>query len=221
MTTPVTLDPSTLLANLNWRYATKAFDSTKTIAPDLWKALEETLILSPSSCGLQPWKFIVVTGPEMKAKLKLHSWNQSQVTDCSHYVVFASHTKTSEADIDKLLARIIEVRGVTIESLQPFRGMMVGDLIQGPRSQVIGEWAARQAYIALGNFMTAAALLKIDTCPMEGFVPAEYDKILGLTARGLTASVCCAAGYRSETDKYARLPKVRFPAPDVVEHIAV
>lgn len=220
MTTPTTLDASTLLANLNWRYATKVFDSTKTIAPDLWQALEETLILSPSSCGLQPWKFIVITGPEMKAKLKVHSWNQSQVIDCSHYVVFASLTKLSEADIDKLLARMVEVRGVAIESLQAYRSMMVGDLIQGARSKVIGEWAARQAYIALGNFMTAAALLKIDTCPMEGFVPAEYDKILGLPARGLTAAVCCAAGYRSETDKYARLAKVRFPASEVVEHIA-
>src|SRR5476651_2008025 len=122
MTTPATLDASTLLANLNWRYATKVFDSTKTIAPDLWKALEEALILSPSSCGLQPWKFIVITGPEMKAKLKLHSWNQAQVTDCSHYVVFASLIKISEAYIDKYLARVASVRGSTLESLQAFRG---------------------------------------------------------------------------------------------------
>jgi nitroreductase len=221
MTTPATLDASTLIANLNWRYATKVFDSSKTIAPDLWKALEEALILTPSSCGLQPWKFIVITGPEMKAKLKLHSWNQSQVTDCSHYVVFASFTKISEADIDKLLARTAGVRGVKVESLQAYRNMMVGDLIEGPRSKVAGEWAARQVYIAHGNFMTAAALLQIDTCPMEGFVPDEYDKILGLPAKGLTASVCCAAGYRSETDKNARLAKVRFTSPDVVEHIAV
>jgi nitroreductase len=143
------------------------------------------------------------------------------VTDCSHYVVFASLIKIGEAEIDKFLARTTEVRGSKIESLQGYRGMMVGDLVHGARGKVAGEWAARQAYIALGNFMTSAALLQVDTCPMEGFVPDEYDKILGLPAKGLTASVCCAAGYRSETDKNARLAKVRFTSPDVVEHIAV
>jgi nitroreductase len=219
MTTPQTLAPSALLANLHWRYATKVFDSQKTIAPDIWKALEETLILTPSSYGLQPWKFIVITDKELRAKLHSHSWNQAQVVDCSHYVVFASLTNVTEADIDKFLARTAEVRGVSVESLNAYRGMMIGDVVQGPRSKISDEWAARQAYIALGNFMTAAALLQVDTCPMEGFVPAEYDKILGLPAKGLTATVCCAAGYRSEGDKHASLPKVRFSAEEVVEHI--
>ena len=218
MSTPKTLDPATLLANLHWRYATKVFDPAKTIPADVWKALEETLVLTPSSFGLQPWKFLVITSPELRARLKPHSWNQSQVTDCSHYVVFASVKKIGEADIDAFLARIAEVRGATLDSLKNYRGMMVGDLVQGARSKVAAEWAARQAYIALGNFMTAAALLQVDTCPMEGFVPAEYDKILGLEARGLTAAVCCAAGYRSEADKYAKLPKVRYKAADVIEY---
>jgi len=219
MTTPTTLDPSILLANLRWRYATKVFDSNKAIAPDIWKALEEVLILTPSSYGLQPWKFIVITDKEMKAKLRPHSWNQSQVVDCSHYVVFASLTRIGEAEIDKFLARASEVRGVPVDSFKTYRGMMVGDVVQGPRGKITNEWAARQAYIALGNFMTAAALLQVDACPMEGFVPAEYDKILGLEARGLTAAVCCAAGYRSADDKYASLAKVRFSADEVVERI--
>jgi len=214
-----TLSPASLLSNLQWRYATKVFDSGKTIAPDIWKALEETLILTPSSYGLQPWKFIVITDRDLLAKLRPHSWNQAQVTDCSHYIVFATLTNISKADIDKFLARIGDVRGVPIDSLKSYRGMMVSDIIEGPRSKFTHEWAARQAYIALGNFMTAAALLQVDTCPMEGFVPAEYDKILGLPKRGLTATVCCAAGYRSENDKYASLPKVRFSAEDVVEYI--
>jgi len=213
------LDPAHLLEHLQWRYATKIFDTAKTIAPGVWQALEETLVLSPSSHGLQPWKFIVITDKEVRAKLLPHSWGQKQVTDCSHYVVFASIKKLSEADIDNYLARTAEVRGSTLESMKGYRGMMVGDLIHGARSKVIGEWAARQAYIALGNFMTSAALLEVDTCPMEGFVPAEYDKVLGLEARNLTAAVCCAAGYRSDLDKYARLPKVRFSAEQVVEHI--
>ncbi|MCE0497897.1 MAG: NAD(P)H-dependent oxidoreductase [Methylacidiphilales bacterium] len=219
MSTPKTLDTATLLANLHWRYATKIFDPAKTIPADVWKALEETLVLTPSSFGLQPWKFLVITSPELKTRLKPHSWNQAQVTDCSHYVVFASKKKIGEADIDAFLARTAEVRGCTLDSLKAYRGMMVGDLVQGARSKVAAEWAVRQIYIALGNFMTAAALLQVDTCPMEGFVPAEYDKILGLEARGLTAAVCCAAGYRSETCKYAKLPKVRYKTADVIEHL--
>ncbi len=220
MSTPSpVLDSATLLSALQWRYATKQFDAAKSIAPDVWKTLEAALVLSPSSHGLQPWKFIVITDKHLKAKLRTHSWNQAQVTDCSHYVVFASIKKLSESDIDDFLARAVEVRGSTLESLKGYRGMMVDDLIHGARSKVIGEWAARQVYIALGNFMTSAALLQVDTCPMEGFVPVEYDKILGLEASNLTASVCCAAGYRSDLDKYAHLPKVRFEAKDVVEYI--
>ncbi len=219
MATIPTLDPSTLLGNLHWRYATKVFDAGKTIAPEIWQTLEETLVLTPSSYGLQPWKFLVITDKEIRAKLRPHSWDQAQVTDCSHYVVFATIKKIAEADIDKFLARIAAVRGVEVGTLGTYRGMMVGDVVKGPRGEISGEWAARQAYIALGNFMTAAALLQVDTCPMEGFNPAEYDKILGLEARGLTASVCCAAGYRSEKDKYAQLPKIRFGTDEVVEHI--
>jgi nitroreductase len=219
MNQPVSLSPAQLLSHLNWRYATKMFDPAKTISPEIWKALEETLVLTPSSCGLQPWKFIVITDKEMQAKLVPHSWDQKQVIECSHYVIFASQTKLNEADINRWIARIAEVRQTTVESLKGYRGMMVGELIQGPRSKAIAEWAAQQAYIALGNFMTAAALLQIDTCPMEGFVPQEYDRILGLPARGLTAAVCCAAGYRSANDKYAALPKVRYPAEEVIENI--
>jgi nitroreductase len=213
------VDSAQLLGNLHRRYATKLFDPSRMISPDVWKALEDALVLTPSSFGLQPWKFIVITDKDVKAKLRPHSWNQAQVTDCSHYVVFASVKKLGEADIDRFLARTAEVRGATPESLKGYRGMMVGDLIEGARSKVVGEWAARQAYIALGNFMTSAALLQVDTCPMEGFLPAEYDEILGLEARNLTATVCCAAGYRSPHCKYASLPKVRFSAEQVVERI--
>ena len=212
-----TLSPSDLLAGLKWRYATKVFDSSKIIPAEKWAALEEALILTPSSYGLQPWRFIVVTNAELKRQLLAHSWNQKQVTDCSHYVVFASIKNICEADIDRFLSHAATVRNAPLDSLKAYRGMMVSDIIHGPRGKASHEWAARQAYIALGNFMTAAALLHVDTCPMEGFIPAEYDKILGLEARGLTAAVCCAAGYRSETDKYAGLPKVRFSHQEMIE----
>jgi nitroreductase len=208
-----------LLDSLHWRYATKAFDSTRTIPAETWKALEESLVLTPSSYGLQPWKFLVVTDKEMKAKLLLHSWNQKQVVDCSHYLIIASRTTLDSAYIDSHLNRSAELRNVPVESMKYYRGLMIEDLVHGARSGEIAEWAGRQAYIALGQFMLAAALLQIDTCPMEGFVPAEYDTLLGLTAQGLTASVCCAVGYRHESDKYSKMPKVRFPTESVVTHL--
>jgi nitroreductase len=208
-----------LVAALHWRYATKVFDPAKIIEPSIWQALEEALVLTPSSYGMQPWKFIVITDPAMKEKLRPHSWNQAQVTECSHYVVFASVRKFTEADIERFMVRTAEVRGTTVEALAGFAKMVAKDVVHGPRGAISNEWAARQAYIALGNFMTAAALLQVDTCPMEGFSPAEYDKILGLEARNLTAAVCCAAGYRNPTDKYAALPKVRFTTGEVVERI--
>ena len=202
---------------LGWRYATKAFDPGRKIpAPD-WQTLEQSLVLSPSSFGLQPWHFYVVTDANIKTQLKPASWNQSQIVEASHLVVFAIKKNLGAAEIDQYLARTAEVRGVSIESLAPFRKMLVGSL-ESPKFD-INEWAARQAYIALAFFMSSAAMLGIDTCPIEGFEPHKYNEILGLTPHGHHASVVAAAGYRSSEDKYAKLPKVRFRTEDVVTHL--
>ncbi len=214
---PVSND--TLLAQLNWRYATKVFDPSRRIPDADWAVLEEALILTPSSYGAQPYKFVIVTDPAIRAKLLPVSWNQKQTTDCSHYVVFAAREKNTEADIDRYLARIIEVRGGSAEALAGFKKLLMADIVNGPRGEAAFEWAARQAYIALGNFMTSAALLGIDTCPMEGIEPDKYDQILGLPAEGFRTVVACAAGYRASGDKYAVLPKVRFSARDLVVHL--
>ncbi|HMO66203.1 MAG TPA: NAD(P)H-dependent oxidoreductase, partial [Verrucomicrobiota bacterium] len=187
------------------------------IPADLWDALEETLVLTPSSFGLQPWHFLVLTDRALREQLVPHAWGQRQVADCSHFIVMAIRKDLGTAEIDALLARITEVRGTPVEQLAGYRKMMVGSLVEGPGASQINEWAARQVYIALGNFMTAAALAGVDTCPMEGFEPARFDEILGLSARGLGSVVCCAAGYRSAADKYSALPKVRYPRAQVVE----
>lgn len=213
------IEPPALLAALRWRYATKQFDPEKKISAKLWEALEDILVLSPSSYGLQPWQFFVVTDPSVKAALRPHSWNQSQVTDCSHHVVFAIRRTIDAEFVDKYIARIAEVRGVTADSMGFYRGMISSDLLEGPRSKNIREWAARQAYIALGNFMTAAALLGVDTCPMEGFDPEKYDEILGLPGKGFQSTVACACGYRADFDKSAAAPKVRFSKADLIQHI--
>ena len=207
-----------LLQQLNWRYAPKKFDATKKISAADWAVLEEALILTPSSYGLQPWKFIVVTDPALKAKLRPASWNQSQVEDCSHLVVLAAKKDVTEADVDKFIARIAEVRGATIESLAGYKGFMMGDLVNGPRHAIIHEWAARQTYIALGNLMTTAALIGVDACPFEGIEPAKYDAILGLQESGYATISACPLGYRDHDDKYVGAPKVRFASQDVVDH---
>ena len=203
---------------LHWRYATKVFDPSRRIEAATWAALEESLVMSPSSYGLQPWKFLVVTNPELMAELRPHSWNQSQITDCSHLVVFLAERTIGAPEADRLINAIATTRGVEPDSLAFYRGMIEKDLINGPRSQQIGQWASNQVYIALGGFMTAAALLGVDTCPIEGFSPVEYDRILQLDGTAYRSSVVCAAGYRDPSDKYASLAKVRYPASELIEH---
>jgi nitroreductase len=206
------ITPAGLLEALNFRYATKLFDAAKKIDAATWSALEQSLILTPSSFGLQPWKFLVITDPVIREELVAHTWGQRQVADCSHLVVMAVQKAVDVAYIDKFIARNAEVRGVSVESLTGYRNMMAG-----ATAMMTTEWAAKQAYIALGQFMLAAAILGIDTCPMEGFVAAKYDETLGLEAQGLTTAVLCPAGYRSPECKYAALPKVRWAAEEVIE----
>lgn len=211
------VSPEGLLEALRWRYAVKAFDVARHIPEEIWSSLEETLVLTPSSFGLQPWRFLVLTDPALRERLLSHSWGQRQVVDCSHYVVFCGRRSLGASDLETYIDRIREVRGTPPEKLAGLRRMLTGALLEGPFRPVISEWSSRQVYIALGNFMTAAALLGIDTCPMEGFESPRYDEVLGLNSGPFTSVVCCAAGYRSAGDRYATLPKVRFPRQDLIE----
>jgi len=206
-----------LLDALQWRYATKIFDATKKIPADVWSALEKSLVLTPTSYGLQPYHFLVVQDAAKRATLLPNSWGQKQVVDCSHFVVFTARTEMKEADVDRFVKRSAEVRGVPAESLAAYRGMMLGDVVNGPRGKIAHEWAARQCYIALGNLMTAAAVLGVDACPMEGINPPEYDKILGLAGTGYKTVVALALGYRAASDKYASLAKIRYETSELVK----
>lgn len=208
-----------LLTALNWRYATKVFDAARKIPADVWRTLEQSLVLTPTSYGLQPYKFLVVQDPGKRAELLPHSWGQKQVLDCSQFVVFIARTEMTEADVDRLIQRTVAVRQLPANALDAYRGMMVGDIVNGPRGKRAHEWAARQAYIALGNLMTCAAMLDVDTCPMEGLNPVEYDRILNLAGTGYATVVACALGYRAAADKYASLAKVRYAAKDLVQTV--
>jgi nitroreductase len=212
------LTPAQLLASLEWRYATKAFDTRK--LPDAtWAALEESLRLTPSSFGLQPWKFIVVNDPAVRAKLRPVSWNQSQVTDASHLVVFARRTEMTEADVNEFFSQIVADRKINAAVIEPYRQMMLGGVVKGKDAAAQKDWAARQLYIALGQLMGAAAAMAIDTCALEGIDPAAYTEILGLKGTGYEVVVACAVGYRSSEDKYASLKKIRFPAARVISRV--
>jgi nitroreductase len=212
------LAPGAVDAALNWRYAVKTFDSTRRIDGPTWASLENSLVMSPSSYGLQPWKFLVIADPALRAELRPHSWNQSQITDASHLVVFLAQRQIQAAELDRLINATSAIRGVPSDQLGFYRDLMQKDLVDGPRSQQIERWASNQVYIALGTFMTAAALLGVDTCPIEGFSPAEYDRILGLETSPYRSCVVCAAGFRDAADKYAGLAKVRYAASELVEH---
>ena len=212
------LTPAQLLASLEWRYATKAFDTRK--LPDAtWAALEESLRLAPSSYGLQPWKFIVVNDPALRAKLRPVSWNQSQVTDASHLEVFARRTEVTETDVNEFFNQMVSERGADATKLEPYRQMMLGGVVKGKDAAAQKDWAARQVYIALGQLMGAAAAMAIDTCPLEGIDPDAYTEILGLKGTGYEVVVACAVGYRSSEDKYAGMKKIRFPAARVISRV--
>jgi nitroreductase len=215
--TPIT--EAQLLSALNWRYATKKFDSAKKIPAGTWAALESALILAPSSFGLEPWKFIIVTDPAVKQKLVAASWGQTQPADCSHLVVFAFKKDLGPTDVDKLVARTVATRGGSASALDGYKSMMLQSLAGAKAAGTLDTWQSRQVYIALGQFMAAAALLGVDTCPMEGIVPAQYDEILGLAGTPYTTLCACPAGYRAADDKYASAPKVRLPAGEVIKRV--
>ena len=212
------LTPAQLLASLEWRYATKAFDTRK-LPESTWAALEESLRLTPSSYGLQPWKFFIVADPALRAKLRPVSWNQSQVTDASHLVVFARRTEITEQDVNEFFHQMVSERGADAAKLEPYRQMMIGGVVKGKDAAGQKEWAARQLYIALGQLMGAAAALAVDTCALEGIDAAAYTELLGLQGSGYEVVVACAVGYRSADDKYAAMKKIRYPKARVIAQV--
>lgn len=208
----------TLIDALKWRYATKVFDSHKKLSAAQLDALLEALHLCPSSFGLQPWQFIVVSNPQVRAQLRTASFDQPQITDASHLIIFAAQKDITDEVIDRYLQSIVDIRGVNIESLQS-RSTMIKEWTNAKTLQERKEWATRQVYIALGILLAAAALEGIDACPMEMFDQKKFDEILGLGALNLESRVIAAVGFRSASDAYAQAKKVRFPKDQVIVEI--
>lgn len=206
---------STIIEALNRRYATKAYDTTKKVSEQDLHTIMESMRLAPSSFGIQPWKFIVVTDPTIREELKGHSRGQPQVTDASHLIVLTVKKNLTAADIDEYIASIATTRNIPTEALQWFRDMMVGR-IEGMDQSSIQAWNTRQSYIALGFGLHTAAQLNVDASPMEWFDPQKYNEVLWLT--DYTSTVIMAVGYRSEDDHSQSYAKVRFPAERVIEY---
>lgn len=199
---------STYLESQNWRYATKKYDAAKKISDADLNTIKEAVRLSASSYGLQPYKVVIVENPEIREQLKAAGYGQTQITDASHLFIFANDVNVGAEAVDKYIQNISETRGVPAEALGGFSDMMknvVGNL--SPDAKNI--WTAKQTYIALGNLLSAAAELKIDASPMEGFNAASFNEILGFDKLGLNASVIAAVGYRHNEDDAQHFKKVR------------
>lgn len=211
------IESKTLLEALNWRYATKTFDPERKLSADTLEALEESMRLTPSSFGLQPWKFIVIGSDAIKEKLPPISWDQQQLKDCSHVVVLAAKVKYTREDVADFITCTAEARNQTEESLSGYEQFAGGFVDQANEQGFVEEWTKKQVYIALGQLMLSAALLGVDACPMEGIQPADYDKVLGLEGTDYATVVACPLGYRSESDKYASAAKARYSKEKVID----
>ena len=196
------------IENQNWRYATKKFDATKKISVTDLEFLKEAIRLSASSYGLQLYKIFIIENPAIRATLQPASWGQSQIVDASHLFVFAHTIDVQEAHIDDYLANIAQTRNISLEAVKGYGDFMKSNLVGLPLEKK-AIWTSKQTYLALGNLLNAAAELKIDVTPIEGFLADQYNEILGLTAKGYAASVVAAVGYRHEDDATQHLAKVR------------
>jgi len=199
---------NTFLENQNWRYATKKFDPSKKIAAKDIVMLKEAIRLSSSSYGLQPYKIIIVENPELRAQLKPAAWGQSQIVDASHIIVFANELNYGESGIDDYFKNVSQTREVSVESMQGYMDFMKAS-ITALSDNDRNIWSAKQTYLALGNLMNAAAELRIDVTPMEGFIPEQVNEILGLNELGLNATLIATLGYRHEEDATQYFKKVR------------
>lgn len=204
---------------LAWRYAVKKFDTSKKLSNNQLNCLTEALCLTPTSMGLQLMQFFVISNPEMKQALLPLSYNQRQVVDCSHVVVFCRIEEVKDEHIVSYLHQTATIRDLdkTSSELAGFESMLRGALKMSVTQQI--KWMENQVYLALGNFLTACAVEAIDACPMEGFMPDKVNELLHLREKGLNCVVLCPVGFRSEEDKYAFYPKVRRSKRDLIHYL--
>ena len=208
------MTPSTTIENMNWRYAVKKYDPSKKLTDEQLNLIKESLRLSPSSFGLEAWNFIHVTYPETRAKLREAGFGQPQITDASDLFILAPKISIDASYVDEFVASVAKTRGVSVDDLAQYAGMLKQNAIARPAEE-LKNWLAHQVYIPLGVAIANLAANHIDASPMEGFDSAKFDEILGLSELGLHAQVILAVGFRADDDEYAKLAKFRNPAEKV------
>lgn len=207
-----------LIESLKWRYAVKKYNDQKVSDADVTTILE-AINLSASSAGLQPYRVIVVENSELRKQLAEGGFNP-QVLEASHLLVFATIENLSETHVDEYMQRMADIRGLPVEALGDFRKILVANISEKNQEENF-IWATKQAYIGLGTALVAAANLRVDTTPMEGFNPAKFDEMLGLKEKGLRSVVLLSLGYRNaEKDPFVNAAKVRLPLEEFTEYIS-
>jgi len=205
--------------NLKWRYAVKKFDHHKILSDNQINILKQAFNLTASSYGLQPIKLVVVKNKDIQKELVLHSWNQQQVSQASHLLVICVDTKLDETDVEKYFERVKEIRNTPDEIINSFKEYLK-TTISGKTTEDLLSWGKNQAYLALGNLLTVCANEKIDSCPMEGFIPEKYDEVLGLKEKNLSSVLVLPVGYRAEDDIMTQQKKVRKNIDEIVIDIS-
>ena len=196
------------IEHLKWRYAVKKFDSEKMLSKDKIEGLKHAFNLTATSYGLQPIKMVVVQNKDLQKKMVSCSFGQRQVENASHVLVICIENKIDKAFIDQYFRLVKSVRGTSDSLLKPFKEALVESFSKKEMDE-IRTWCTNQAYLAMGNLLSYCALEEIDSCPMEGFIPEEYDKLLGLEEKGLTSVLVLPVGYRAKNDPFSKMEKVR------------
>lgn len=207
-----------IIESLEWRYATKKFDPAKKLTSEQLETIKKAFNLTATSYGLQALSLVIVTNQELKEQLVEFSYNQRQVADASQLCVICYPTDFDGKDVKEYFDLVQEIRNTPEEVIQSFRDFLINDF-NNKSTEVKDAYFAKQAYIALGNLLTVCAVEKIDSCPMEGFVPAKYDEILGLTNKGLKSVLALPIGYRADDDYMAKEKKVRKPLSESIIEI--
>ncbi len=207
-----------IIESLEWRYAAKKFDDKKTLTEEQIQTLKTAFNLTATSYGLQPVKLVVLKNKNIQQQLVAYSWNQQQVAQASHVLVICTQDNINEEDIEKYFDLVKHTRNTPDEILNPFKDYLKTDISNKSENQ-LALWMKNQAYIALGNLLTVAAIEKIDSCPMEGFNPEKYDEILELKKYNLKSALVLPVGFRAEDDYMKDLKKVRKNITDVVIEI--
>tara|TARA_B110000003_G_scaffold113243_1_gene115830 strand:+ start:17431 stop:18063 length:633 start_codon:yes stop_codon:yes gene_type:complete len=206
------------LENLEWRYAVKKFDEKKFLKEAQINILKKAFNLTATSYGLQPIKLIIIKNKKIQQQLVKHSWNQQQVFQASHLLIICIDTKLDESDVEKYFKKVKEIRNTPDEIINSFKNYLI-NLIAHKKTKDLLSWAKNQAYLALGNLLTVCANEKIDSCPMEGFIPEKYDEILNLKEKKLTSVLLLPVGYRAEDDIMIHQKKVRKNISDIIFEI--